>query len=325
MTTRSTFTGKKKTGCFYMNSLIEETVLEERVKFPNLRKFGRLLKRELPFAFGSPAVIWQILFFYLPLLIMLFTSFFTVSETGALSVSTTHFARVFKFAYLKVIASSLSLSFTTGILCFLIAFPLAHFITFSGGRYKTILLFLLIVPFWTNFLLHIYAWFFVLEKEGFLNTILMNLHLIQKPIHFLNTPFAVMLMMVYYYLPFMTLPIYSALDKLDTSLFEASSDLGASTFQTFRRILLPLSLSSIRTGFFLVFIPAFGEFVIPELMGGDKTYYVGSVISQFILGQTTGQMGTAFTVLAISALSICIFLCHLVFEKISKLLSRGVL
>ena len=293
--------------------------------FSKLKKLGSQVRRELPFAFGSPAVIWQILFFYLPLLIMFFSSFFAVSEVGTISLSTQHFARVFNLPYFKVIGASLSLSFSTGLICLLIAFPLAHFITFKGGRYKTIFLFLLIVPFWTNFLLHIYAWFFVLEKEGFLNTLFMSLHLIKEPIHFLNTPFAVMLMMVYYYLPFMTLPIYSALDKLDTSLFEASSDLGASSFQTFRRILLPLSLSSIRTGFFLVFIPAFGEFVIPELMGGDKTYYVGSVISQFILGQTTGQLGTAFTVLAIASLSICIFLCHLVFQKIGRILSKGVI
>lgn len=290
-----------------------------------LKRLAKLIKGELPFAFGFPAVIWQILFFYLPLLIMLFASFFAISDVGTISLSITHFVSVFKLCYLKVIGSSLILSLSTSLICFFLAFPLAHFITFRGGKHKTIFLFLLLVPFWTNFLLHIYAWFFVLEKEGFLNTLLVNLHLINEPIHFLNSRFAVMLMMVYYYLPFMVLPLYSALDKLDPSLFEASSDLGASSFETFKRVLLPLSLSAIRTGFFLVFIPAFGEFVIPELMGGDKDYYVGSVIAQFILGQTTGQLGTAFTVIAVAALCLCIFILHLFFEKLRHRLSRGVL
>jgi ABC-type spermidine/putrescine transport system permease subunit I len=187
-----------------------------------------------------------------------------------------------------------------------IGFPLSYFIAFRGGKFKTLFLFLLLVPFWTNFLLHIYAWFFVLEKEGFLNTVLLNLHLIKEPIHFLNSFFSVVLMMVYYYLPFLALPVYSALERFDHSLLEASLDLGASRFQTYKRILVPLVLPSIRAGFFLVYIPAFGEFVIPELMGGDKHYYVGSVVSQFILGEQTAQLGTSFTVISIMILMITV-------------------
>lgn len=286
-------------------------------------RLKKLIGKETPFAIGIPAIIFQALFFYLPLFLMITTSFFVTTDTGSLSFSTSHFKDICRSSYLTSIGSSLLFSFGTALLCFCVAFPLAHTIAFRAGKYKTIFLFLLIVPFWTNFLLHIYAWFFVLEKQGFLNTILLNIGLIKEPIHFLNSHFAVMLMMVYYYLPFMTLPIFSSLDKFNPSLLEASHDLGASRFQTFRRILLPLSMNAIRAGFFLVFIPAFGEFVIPELMGGDKDYYVGSVISQFILGEETGHLGTAYTVLSVSILSLFIGLAYLAFSSLSKLLTRS--
>ncbi|MCH9612518.1 MAG: Spermidine/putrescine transport system permease protein PotB [Chlamydiia bacterium] len=266
-----------------------------------------VVKTELPFAIGVPALIWQILFFYLPLSIMLVSSIVHVSADGQiLGLTFSNFTPVLKPAYFSIIASSGMLALTTSLSCLLIAFPLAYFIAFKAKRYKTIFLFLLIVPFWTNFLLHIYAWFFVLEKEGFLNHLLLSLGIIGSPIHFLNTPFAVYIMMVYYYLPFMVLPIYSSLERFDRTLLEASLDLGANWQQTIWKILLPMSMNGIQAGIFLVFIPAFGEFVIPELMGGDKHYYVGSVISQFILGDNTGPIGTAFTVLSASALALMV-------------------
>ena len=190
------------------------------------------------------------------------------------------------------------MALSNAVICLAVGYPLAYFIAFAGQKFKSILLFLLIVPFWTNFLLHVYAWFFVLEKEGFLNNLLRGLGLIQEPIHFLNTMFATMIMMVYYYLPFMVLPLYSALERFDYRLIEASLDLGASSMQTFRRILLPLTLRGVRAGFFLVFIPSFGEFAIPELMGGDKRMFVGSVVSHYILGEETGSLGAAFTVVS---------------------------
>ena len=285
------------------------------------RKKGTF-KKEIPFAIGIPALIWQVLFFYLPIFLMLLMSILSRNETGHLNFSLEHYQHIWRPAYITSIFSSLSFSFSTALLCACIGFPLAHFIAFRGGRFRTFLLFLIIIPFWTNFLLHIYAWFFVLEKEGFLNTILLNTHIISEPLHFLNSRFAVMLMMVYYYLPFMTLPIYSSLEKFNPSLLEASYDLGAGPFQTFRRILLPLTLNSIRAGFFLVFIPAFGEFVIPELMGGDKDYYVGSVISQFILGDNTGHLGTAFTVVSVCALCLFVFGINALFNFIKKRCAR---
>lgn len=244
-------------------------------------------------------MIWQVLFFYLPLVFIVISSFIKLSETGTFEGFTldliTHF---FTRVYLKVIASSLLLALSTALLCLIVAFPLAYFMAFRGKKFKNMLLFLLLIPFWTNFLLHVYSWFYVLDNQGFVNTLLLKFHLIEQPLRLINSLFSIMVMMVYYYLPFMVLPLYSSLERFNTSLIEASFDLGATWFQTFRRILLPLSMGGIRAGFFLVYIPAFGEFAIPELMGGDKIMFVGNVVSQYILAEGTGSLGAAFTVIS---------------------------
>lgn len=256
-------------------------------------------KSELPFAIGVPAMIWQVLFFYLPLLILAVSSVVAISESGTIEGLTlsklTFFLRPL---YLKVIASSFLLALGNAVLCLLIAYPLAYFLAFAGKKYNSLFLFLLIVPFWTNFLLHVYAWFFVLEKQGFLNNLLCSLGLLHNPSSYLNTPFAIMIMMVYYYLPFMVMPLYSSLERLDQRVIEASYDLGASWQQTLRRVILPLTKRGLKAGFFLVYIPSFGEFAIPELMGGDRYMFVGSVVANYILGDETGSLGAAFTVVS---------------------------
>ncbi|MDN3508149.1 MAG: ABC transporter permease, partial [Simkaniaceae bacterium] len=267
-------------------------------------------KLELPFALGSTPFVWQIIFFYIPIILMSVTSLFKISSIGTIEgLTLEHFHEVLSPVYFSVIGNSIALALGAAFFCLAIAFPVAHFMATRGKKYKNILLFFLIIPFWTNFLLHVCAWYFVLEREGFLNMILMKIGLISTPLHFLNSPFSMMLMMIYYFLPFMILPIYASLDRFNYDLIEASRDLGANSFQTFSRVLLPVTLPAIRAGFFLVFIPAFGEFVIPELMGGDKYYFVGNVISQYILGQSTGPLGAAFTVLASASLIFCGLLC----------------
>ncbi len=261
---------------------------------------------DYPFAIGIPAVIWQILFFYLPLIILTISSFLAFEEQGPiLGFTWEKIAFFLRIPYLKVIFYSLLLAASNAFICFLIAYPLAYYLAFRSKRSKNFLLFLLFVPFWTNFLLHVYAWFFVLEKEGFLNLLLQNLGVTSGPIHFLNSIFAIMVMMVYYYLPFMVLPIYATLEKFDIRLIEASYDLGATWGKTLRKILLPLCARSIKTGFFLVFIPSFGEFAIPELMGGDRYMFAGTVISHYILGDATGSLGAAFTLLSCTILIVC--------------------
>lgn len=258
---------------------------------------------QLPFAIGAPAMIWQVLFFYFPLAIIAASSILSFTESGTFEGLT--FSKILFFLnslYLKVIGSSFVLGLSNAILCLLIAYPLAYFLAFSCKKYKNFFLFLLIVPFWTNFLLHVYAWFFVLEKQGFLNNLLTTLGLVHNPDSLLNTPFAIMIMMVYYYLPFMVIPLYSALERLDVRIIEASYDLGASWRQTFLQVILPLTKRGLTAGFFLVYIPSFGEFAIPELMGGDRYMFVGSVVASYVLGDETGSLGAAFTVLS----SICL-------------------
>ncbi|MBM3191256.1 MAG: ABC transporter permease [Chlamydiae bacterium] len=298
---------------------MEETVI---TSLPRRKRFslGSLFtKKDIPFAIGCPALVWHSLFFYLPLLIMILSSVFDLSESGSFQGFTLkHFLAVQNVAHFRIIFKSIGIAFLTAILCFVIAFPCAYFLAFKGGRYKTLLLFFLIVPFWTNFLLHVCAWFFVLERNGFLNNLLLSLNLIGEPIHFLNSFFAIILMMVYHYLLFMILPIYSSLEKFNLFLFEASSDLGATKLQTFKRILLPLTLPAIRLGFLLVYIPAFGEFVIPELMGGDKAYYAGNVVSQYVLGNYTAPLGAAFTLMGACILMVSIGLLLWIFKRISK-------
>ncbi len=280
---------------------------------------------EFPFAIGIPALIWQILFFYIPLFLIIFSSILQISEAGIIEGVT--FKKLTFFltpTYLGVIASSLMMALSNTLICLAVGYPLAYFIAFAGKKFKNMLLFLLIVPFWTNFLLHVYAWFFVLEKEGFLNNLLRGLGIIHEPIHFLNSMFATMIMMVYYYLPFMVLPLYSALERFDYRLIEASLDLGASGMQTFRRILLPLTLRGVRAGFFLVYIPSFGEFAIPELMGGDKRMFVGSVVSHYILGDETGSLGAAFTVVSCAILLVsAIFLYWLINKILTPRMNNG--
>lgn len=261
--------------------------------------FLRHPSSEYPFSIGIPAIIWQVLFFYIPLLFIIFSSIVKVSDLGAIEGVTLRKLGMFLTpTYAKVIGSSLLLAFSNAIICLLIAYPIAYYLAFKGKKFKNLLLFLLIVPFWTNFLLHVYAWFFVLEREGFLNNLLQKMGIIHEPVHFLNSIFAIMVMMVYYYLPFMVLPIYSSLERFEYRLIEASMDLGANWRQTFSRIMLPLTMGGVRSGFFLVYIPSFGEFAIPELMGGDKHLFVGSVVSHYILGEQTGSLGAAFTVVS---------------------------
>ncbi len=264
-----------------------------------IKFFRRPPASELPFSIGTPAMIWQVLFFYLPLTLLVISSLLKFSQSGIFEgITFEKIAFFLRPLYLKVILSSFLLAIGNAILCLLIAYPLAYFLAFTGKRFKNFFLFLLIVPFWTNFLLHVYAWFFVLERNGIVNNLLRSLGWINEPILLLNTPFAIMIMMVYYYLPFMVMPLYSSLEKMDTRLVEASLDLGATWGQTLRRVILPLTKRGLKAGFFLVYIPSFGEFAIPELMGGDKLMFVGTVVSNYILGDETGSLGAAFTVVA---------------------------
>lgn len=303
---------------------MEKSITRPLSKRSSLTLFNPFSKKEIPFAIGCPALIWQIVFFYLPIVIMIVSSVFLLSPQGDIQgLTLKHFQGCFNSIHFSIIFRSIGVACLTAIICLLIAFPFAYFLAFRGGKYKSLLLFFLIVPFWTNFLLHVCAWFFVLEKNGFLNNLLLSLNLVHEPIHFLNSFFSVMLMMTYHYLPFMILPIYSSLDKFNLSLYEASSDLGATWAQTLKKVLIPLTMPAIRLGFLLVYIPSFGEFAIPELLGGDKYYYAGNVVTHYMLGDHTAPLGAAFTVMSSCLLIISIGLFLWMTKKLSKVLMGG--
>nr|WP_308447399.1 ABC transporter permease subunit [Parachitinimonas caeni] len=177
--------------------------------------------------------------------------------------------------YLVSYWNSLKLALLTTLFCLLIGYPIAYNIARADETTRNTLLMLVMLPFWTSFLLRVYAWIGILKDNGIINNLLMSLGMIKEPIPMLYTQFSVMLGMVYSYLPFMILPLYSHLVKLDTRLFEASADLGATPWRTFFSITLPLSKAGMIAGSMMVFIPAVGEFVIPELLGGGEVLMIG--------------------------------------------------
>lgn len=257
------------------------------------------LAQEQSFFWSMPALLWQLLFLYVPIAVIVVLSVLQrVDYAFWQHVTFAHYRTVMQPMYLVIIGRSLFLALSNACICLLFAYPVGYFLALRAKSWKNILLLLLILPFWTNFLVQVYAWFFVLERNGFLNLILQKFYLIAEPLQIMNTPAAIQLVMLFCYLPFMIMPIYTGLEKINKRLFEASADLGANPWQTFLRVTLPLSLSGVRTGFFLVFIPSFGEFVIPALLGGGKTMYVGTLVSYYFVESKNAHLGSAFTVVS---------------------------
>ncbi|WP_343316034.1 ABC transporter permease subunit [Brucella sp. BE17] len=180
--------------------------------------------------------------------------------------------------YYKAYLSSVRIAAISTFLTLLVAYPMAYGIARAPTTIRATLLMLVILPFWTSFLIRVYAWIGILKPEGLLNQFLMWLNIIDTPLNILHTDTAVFIGIVYSYLPFMVLPIYSSLEKLDYSLIEAAQDLGCTAFTAFWKITFPLSLAGVLAGCFLVFIPAVGEFVIPDLLGGSETLMIGKTI-----------------------------------------------
>ncbi len=180
--------------------------------------------------------------------------------------------------YVKAYLSSLWIAFTATVLIFLVGYPIAYGMARAARRWQPTLLMLIILPFWTSFLIRVYAWIGILKKEGLLNELLLWLGVIHQPLTILNTNWAVYIGIVYSYLPFMILPLYAALEKMDESLLEAAADLGCTRLKAFWTITFPLSLPGVVAGCFLVFIPVTGEFVIPDLLGGNGTLMIGKTL-----------------------------------------------
>ncbi|GGX38514.1 putrescine/spermidine ABC transporter permease [Tateyamaria omphalii] len=210
--------------------------------------------------------------------------------------------------YWKAYVSSLQIALISTVLTLLVGYPMAYAMARAPEQWRPTLLMLVILPFWTSFLIRVYAWVGILSGEGFLNQFLMWIGIVDAPLTILNTNTAVYIGIVYTYLPFMILPIYSALDRLDGSLIEAAEDLGCSRIKAFWLVTIPLSRNGIIAGCFLVFIPALGEFVIPSLLGGSGTLMIGKVLFEEFFSNRDWPVASAVAVILLLILIIPIVL-----------------
>jgi putrescine transport system permease protein len=244
---------------------------------------GRTLVIAIPF-------LWLLLYFFLPFLIVLKVSlaFITIAqppythfdEAGnfVLNIGDSYGRLVADALYIKAYLNSLMVAAVSTVICLVIGYPFAYGMARCSPSVRNILLMLVILPFWTSFLIRVYAWIGLLKNNGLINDVLMWLNIIDSPLNMMNTNFAVYLGIVYSYLPFMILPLYANLEKMDMSLIEAATDLGCKPLKAFFVITVPLSFPGIVAGSMLVFIPAVGEYVIPELLGGPSSLMIGRVL-----------------------------------------------
>ncbi len=210
--------------------------------------------------------------------------------------------------YWKAYLSSVKIASISTLATLLVGYPIAYAMARAAPEWRPTLMMLVILPFWTSFLIRVYAWIGILSNEGYLNQILIGMGLIDEPLTILNTNWAVYIGIVYTYLPFMVLPIYAALEKMDDSLLEAAEDLGCSRFSAFWLVTIPLSKAGIVAGSFLVFIPALGEFVIPSILGGSKTLMIGKVLWEEFFNNRDWPVASAVAVILLLILIIPIVL-----------------
>jgi spermidine/putrescine transport system permease protein len=246
-----------------------------------------------------PMLGWLTIFVILPVIMLLVVSFSGRDDLGRVvySFNLDNYARAFDWKWLNILLVSVWYAFLTTVICMILGYPVAYFIGRSPPRWRATLIMLVMVPFWTSFLIRTYAWISILSQEGLLNAVLMGLNLTAAPISFMYTPFAVVLGLVYNFLPFMILPIYTSVEKLDGSLIEAAYDLGARPARVFSQIVLPLTKPGLAAGIMLVFVPAIAMFAITTLMGGGANPTIGEVIHNQFTKARNQPFGAALGIL----------------------------
>ncbi len=286
------------------------------------RSISRRMPKGRHVVIGIP-FIWLFLFFLLPFIIVMkisfaeadvaippYTEIYTWAE-GQLSIILNLGNYIFLTEdelYLAAYLGSLKMAFISTLICLFIGYPMAYAIARANKEMQTVYLLLVMMPTWTAILIRVYAWMGILSNNGILNSFLMSIGVISEPLQILNTNFAVYIGIVYSYLPFMILPLFANLVKHDHSLLEAASDLGSSTFNSFWKITVPLSKNGIIAGCMLVFIPAVGEFVIPELLGGPETLMIGKVLWQEFFNNRDWPVASALAVVMLALLIVPIIL-----------------
>ena len=242
---------------------------------------------------ASPYIVWSTLFIVIPLIIIVFFSFTQETASGH-SFTLENFKRVLNSQYISVFKRSLILAFESTVLCLILGYPVAYFISKMKSNKRNILIMLFIVPMWMNFLLRTYAWLPILGKNGVINNFLSAIGL--NTINILYTDAAVLLGMVYNFLPFMILPIYTVLIKMDNSLIDAAADLGANKRQIFTKVIFPLSMPGVITGITMVFMPAVSTFVISRLLGGGQYMLLGNLIETQFTTMGDWNFGSALAI-----------------------------
>ena len=249
-------------------------------------------------AFLLPGGLWLLLLFVVPLGFLLAISFGTTSDLGEAIYgwNPENYSRVFDPAFIPVLVRSVGFALATVVLCLLIGYPVAYYIAIFGGRWKNVLLALVVLPFFVNYLVRTYAWIAMLGDDGLVNGLL------DSDLRFLNTPYAVIGGLVYGFLAFMILPVYAALDRMDPALIEAGKDLYGGPWQTFRHVTLPHTVQGVLAGAVLVFLPAVGDFVAASLLGGPDEVMVGNLIQQQFQASDNWPFGAALTVVMMAFL-----------------------
>ena len=241
---------------------------------------------------------WLVLFVFLPNLMIIGTSFLTRDDASFVKMVFTldNYTRLLDPLYFEVLLHSLNMALIATLACLVLGYPFAWFLAKLPHKVRPLLLFLLIVPFWTNSLIRIYGLKIFLSTKGYLNEFLLWLGVIDTPIRIMFTPSAVIIGLVYILLPFMVMPLYSSIEKLDKPLLEAARDLGASKLQTFIRIIIPLTMPGIIAGCLLVMLPAMGLFYVSDLMGGAKNLLIGNVIDQEFTQASNWHLGSGLSI-----------------------------
>lgn len=251
---------------------------------------------------AAPYSVWAIGFILIPLVLVIFYAF--TDKTGSFTLD--NIIAISESTNLKALGLSVMLSFISTIICLLLAYPLAMILATLGVNQSSFMVFIFILPMWMNFLLRTLAWQTLLEKTGVINSILTFLNL--PTLNIINTPSAIVLGMVYNFLPFMVLPIYNTLIKIDSNVINAAKDLGANNIQTFTRVVFPLSLPGVISGITMVFVPALTTFVISDLLGGAKILLIGNVIEQEFKQANNWNAGSGLSFVLMIFIVISIFI-----------------
>ncbi len=265
-------------------------------------------------------VSWLLIFVFIPNLMIIATSFLTRDDADLIEMTFTlsNYERLIDPLYAKVVWHSFYMAVIATLLCLVIGYPFAFIIARMPEKWRPFMLFLVIVPFWTNSLIRTYGLKIFLGTRGLLNEALLGMGLIEKPLRIMYTEYAVMIGLVYILLPFMILPLYSSLEKLDRSYLEAAKDLGANKFQSFIRVILPLTMPGIIAGCLLVLLPALGMFYVSDLLGGAKNLLIGNVIKSQILSIRDWPFGSAASI----SLTVLMGLMLFAYWKVGKFMNK---